>query len=93
MAMVFVGRGLLYLIRGADAPGAYGMSQLIMRVAGGFILLLGLGVGLAAVFVDAEAPGARGGDRWGGAAGVVVLSVWLVLLAVALCFTFSKSRR
>jgi hypothetical protein len=79
-AVLLVGQGLLYLIRPNAAPDAEGMNPRTVRVGGYLTLLLGVGIGLAAFFVDAEQPGAHNRDHWGGAVGVAILSVWVVLM-------------
>lgn len=80
LAVLFVGQGLVHLIKPSAAPEAEGMNPRTVRVAGCLMLLLGVGIGLAAFFVDAEQPGAHNRDHWGGAVGVVILSVWVALM-------------
>ena len=84
LAATFVLQGLVFLIKGSDAPQAAGWNPRIVRLWGGVGLLLGVGVGLAAFLVEAEQPGTHNGDHWGGAWGLAILIVW-----VALTLTFS----
>jgi hypothetical protein len=79
-ALVIIGQGLFWLVRGASGPEAFGMSERTTRIIGGFAVLIGLGVGVAAFTVDAEKPGTHGGSGWGGTAGVVLLCVWVALM-------------
>jgi hypothetical protein len=69
-AVLLVGQGLFYLIKPSAAPEAEGMNPRTVRVVGYLMLLLGVGIGLAAFFVDAEPPGTHNRDHWGGAVGV-----------------------
>lgn len=53
-AVLLVGQGLFYLITGIRMPWAEGMSPRAVRTRAGLSVLLGVGVGFAAFFVDAE---------------------------------------
>ncbi len=79
-AVLLIGQGLFWLIRGSSAPRAQGMSEQVARMIGGLAVLIGVGVGIAAFTVHAEQPGVHGGDGWGGAGGIVILCVWVALM-------------
>ncbi len=91
MAAALVVQGVIYLIKGNDAPEAAGWNPRIVRIWAAVILLLGVGVGFAAFFVDAEQPGAHNRDRWGGSAGVATLSVWVALMVAFSVLRFRRS--
>lgn len=80
LAVVIIGQGLFWLIRGSSAPQAQGMSERAARAIGCLAVIIGVGIGIAAFTVDAEQPGVHGGNGWGGAAGVIILCVWVVLM-------------
>jgi hypothetical protein len=92
LAAVFVAQGLFLLIKGTSAPEVAWMSERAVRVMAWLVLSLGGGIGIAAVFVHAEAPGSQG-NQWGGATGVAILGGWLVLLAVLEAFRFRTRKR
>jgi hypothetical protein len=79
LAILLIGQGLFWLIGGSSAPRAQ-MSEPVAQTIGGLAVLIGVGVGIAAFTVDAEQPGVRGGDGWGGTGGIVILGVWVVLM-------------
>jgi hypothetical protein len=79
-AALLVGQGLFHLIKPSAAPEADGMNPRTVHVAGWLMLLVGVGIGLAAFLVDAEQPGAHSPDHWGGAVGVAALSVWVAVM-------------
>jgi hypothetical protein len=89
-AVLLVSQGLLYLVKGSRAPDAEGMNPRTVRVAASLMLLLGLGIGPAAFFVDAEQPGAHHRDHWGGGVGVTVLSVWVALMVALAIVRFKR---
>ena len=89
-AVLLVGQGLFYLIRGSRAPEAEGLNPRTVRIVGGVGVLLGVGIGFAAFLVDAEQPGAHNADHWGGAVGVATLSVWVALVVPFSCLRFKK---
>ena len=58
-----------------------------------FQIVLGVGVGFAGFFVDAEPPGHPAGNgHWGGTGGIVLLSIWLALLLAILGSILRKHR-
>jgi hypothetical protein len=81
---VFVGLGLFHLIRG-KVKGAERLSRRTVRGIAVFQIVLGVGVGFAGFFVEAEPPGHPvGKGHWGGTGGIVLLSIWLALLLAIL---------
>jgi hypothetical protein len=90
IAVLFVVHALIYLTKGNSAPEAEGMSERTVRVVACVMLLFGVGIGLAAFLVDAEPPSAHGSEGWGGAAGVILLVVWLTLVVALEVFKFRK---
>lgn len=80
LAVLVVGQGLLWLIRGSSAPQARGMSERSARAIGALAVLIGAGIGVAAFTVDAEQPGVHGGNGWGGTWGIIILCVWVALM-------------
>jgi hypothetical protein len=80
LAVVLVGQGLVYLIRGTGPPETAGMSPRAIRLVSYLSVLLGVGLGIAAFAVDAEPPGVHNTDHWGGTTGVVLLGVWMAFL-------------
>jgi uncharacterized protein YjeT (DUF2065 family) len=80
LAATCVLQGLVFLIKGSEARQAAGLSTRIIRIWGGFCLLVGVGIGCAAFLVDAEQPGAHSPEHWGGVVGVAFLSVWVALM-------------
>lgn len=80
LAVLLIGQGLVWLIRGSSAPRAQGMSERVARAIGGLAVLIGVGIGIAAFTVDAEQPGVHGGNGWGGTGGIVILVVWVALM-------------
>ncbi len=93
MAVLLLAQGLMLLIKGPTARGAENMSQRSVRVSGGVILALGVGVGVAALLVNAESNTVHRSDQWGGVGGVVGLGVWIVLLGLSVSFTTGRSKR
>jgi drug/metabolite transporter (DMT)-like permease len=89
-AVLLLGRGLFYLIKGSKAPEAEGMNPRTVRVVACLMLLLGVGIGLAAFLVDAEQPGAHNPDQWGGAVGVAFLAIWVALMVAFSILHFKK---
>jgi hypothetical protein len=89
--VLLVGEGLFYLIKGNRAPKAEGMSERAARAIGGLAVIIGVGTGIAAFTVDAEQPGVHGGNGWGGAAGVIILCVWVALMCGGLVFKLIRS--
>lgn len=89
LAATIVVQGLVFLVRGR-APWGEGWKPKTVRMAAGVIVLGGVGIGLAAVLVEAEPPGAHSRDQWGGTTGVVFLGIWVVLM---LAFPFLPSKR
>jgi hypothetical protein len=92
-ALTVIVRALALLIRGTNDPDAGWLSAKGVRVAGGLLLLLGGGIALAAFLVDAEQPGAHSRDHWGGAPGVAILGVWVVLMIGFSVLDFKRSSR
>lgn len=82
LAVLLVGDGLLRLITGSGASWAHARGERATRMIGGFAMALGVGIGIAAFTVDAEQPGVRGGNGWGGTSGIVILSVWVTLICI-----------
>jgi hypothetical protein len=80
LAVVIIGQGVFWLIRGPSASEAQGMSERTVRAIACLAVLIGVGIGIAAFTVDAEQPGVHGGTGWGGAAGVIILCVWVALM-------------
>lgn len=80
LAVLLIGQGLSWLIRGSSVARARGITERTVRSSGGFGVLVGVGVGIAAFTIDAEQPGAQSGDGWGGTAGIVILCVWVALM-------------
>lgn len=93
LAVVIVGQGLFWLIRDSSAPQVQGMSERAVRVIGCLAVLIGVGIGIAAFTVDAEQPGVHGGNGWGGAAGVIILCVWLALMCAGPVSKFVRVRQ
>ena len=91
--VLLVSQGFFYLIKGNSAPEAEGMSERTVCIIACFMLLLGVGIVIAAFTVHAEQPGVHGGNGWGGTAGVVILCVWITLMCAGLIFKFSKVRQ
>jgi NhaP-type Na+/H+ or K+/H+ antiporter len=81
-AVFLIGQGLFWLIKGSSVPRAQGMSERAARTIGGLAALIGVGVSVAAFLVHAEQPGVHRGDGWGGVTGIVVLTVWVVLMCL-----------
>jgi hypothetical protein len=92
LAVLFVGEGLLHLIKGSSAPDADGMNPRTVRVIATFMVLLGIGIGFAAFLVDAEAPGPHNRDYWGGTVGIVTLCVWVALMGAIAVLQFRRPR-
>lgn len=82
LAVLLIGQGLFWVIRGSGAPPALGMSERAARTIGGVAVLIGVGIGIAAFTVNAEQPGAHGGSGWGGTGGVIILCVWVALMCI-----------
>lgn len=82
MALLLLWQGGVLLVRGRPG-GLDGTSVRTARIAAIAILTIGVGVGLAALFVNAESSAVRSSDKWGGVGGIVGLIVWLVLLGVS----------
>jgi hypothetical protein len=80
LALLLIGQGLFTVITGSGAAQMRGMSEGATRTIGGLAVLIGVGVGIAAFAVNAEQPGAHGGDGWGGTGGIVILCVWVALM-------------
>jgi hypothetical protein len=80
LALLLIGQGLFTGITGSGTAQVGGMSKRATRTIGGLAVLLGVGVGIAAFAVNAEQPGARGGNGWGGTGGIVILCVWVALM-------------
>lgn len=93
LAVICVAQGLLYFIKGTRPRGAVGLSEGAARTVACFAMLLGVGIGVAAFTVDAEQPGAHGGNGWGGTGGVVVLGIWLVLMCAMEVLQFRKMKK
>jgi hypothetical protein len=93
LAATFVLQGLVFLIKGSDARQAAGLSTSIIRIWGGFCLLAGVGIGFAALLVDAEQPGAHSPEHWGGVVGVAFLSVWIALMVGLFIFQQVKPHK
>lgn len=91
MAVTLAGQGILLLTRGHTA-GEEEMNKSTIRAAAIALLVGGLGVGLAALLVDAESRSARSSDGWGGVGGVVGLAVWLVLVVASTSIATRKKR-
>ncbi len=89
-ALLLLGQGLFYLIKGSSAPEAEGMNPRTVRVVACLMLLLGVGIGFAAFLVDAEQPGAHSRDHWGGAVGVAFLAIWVALMVAFTVIRFKK---
>jgi hypothetical protein len=79
-AVLLIGQGLFWLIRGSSAAPTQGMGERVVRAIGGLAVIIGAGVVIAAFTVDAEQPGVHGGDGWGGTGGIVILGVWVALM-------------
>lgn len=92
MAIVLVALGVLYL-GGRLEPRIYGANPRRVRQAGAGAIAFGLALAVAVVLVNAEPPGGRGGDQWGGSGGVVALVIWLVLLGLSAATSSRRSGR
>lgn len=69
------------------------MSKRAVWVSGSLILAIAIAIGVAALLVNAESSAVRNSDQWGGAAGVVGLGVWLVLLGLSVSLTTKRGKR
>lgn len=92
MAVLLLYQGLVFLIKGRRASGAQGMSEPIVRIAACVMLILGVGIGVAAFTVDAEQPGAHGGSGWGGTGGVIIVCVWVAIMCGGLVLKLTRIR-
>lgn len=88
LALTFLWQGGLLLARGR-AAGLEGTSA---RIGGLVVLTLGVGIGMAALFVDAESSAVENGDKWGGVVGVVGLIIWLILLGASTMIEVRRRR-
>lgn len=66
MAVLFMARGLGLIMKDPGAAGAANMSKLAVRASGSVIFVLGIGVGFAALHVNAESSAERSSGHWGG---------------------------
>jgi hypothetical protein len=80
LAVLLIGQGLFWVIRGPDAPLPRGMGERAARTIGGLAVLIGVGTGIAAFSVHAEQSGVHGGDGWGGTGGIIILCIWVALM-------------
>ena len=93
LAVCFVGLGLLLVLTGT-VPGGGGPGARTVRIVGGLQILLGVGVGLAGFFTNAEPPGGLGPQgHWGDTTDHVALGIWLAVLTAIMAFILRKYRR
>jgi hypothetical protein len=85
-AVLFVGRGLHYLIRGR-MTGAERLSKRNVRVRAASAVLIGVGVGVAGFLANGGA-----GAGWGGTTDVVIMAVWLTIFGAIVIYGIKKDR-
>lgn len=92
LALVLIGQGLFLLIKGPDTPETRGMSEQGVRTRAWVVVLVGIGVGIAALSLDAEKPGTQSGNGWGGTTGIIFLCVWIALICAWPVYRLIKAR-
>jgi hypothetical protein len=80
LASLVMGQGLLLLARPDAVPDTRSWNPRPVCVLGCLFVLAGVGIGLAALLLEAEQPGRHSRDHWGGAAGIAILAVWVGLM-------------
>jgi hypothetical protein len=88
LALTFLWQGGLLLVRGRAAS----LERASARIAGLVVFAFGVGIGIAAVFVDSESSAVESRDKWGGVGGIVGLIIWLILLAVSTSIEVRRRR-
>jgi hypothetical protein len=92
-SLVVFGIGVHFFIEGRSGLRASRSRPTATRVIGALQMVLGLAIGIAVVTVDAEPPcGACGRGHWGGSAGVVGLTVWILLVALGVALGIRRGR-
>jgi hypothetical protein len=86
IAVLFVGRGLQYLIRGRMTGGER-LNKRNVRVRAALAVLIGVGVGAAGFLANGGA-----GAGWGGTTGVVIVVVWLTIFGAIAIYGIKKDR-
>ena len=88
-----MGVGVLLLVKGQPQGTGIRLSPRRIRLIAGFQILLGLLVGAAFFFVDAEgANWPEDAGHWGGTWGIVAL-IWLAVLAAIATHIFRKFKK
>ena len=91
LGICFVGFGLLLLLKGPPNGTDRRLSARGTRLIAGIQLLLGVGVGAAFFFVDAEGRQRQAGEgHWGGAFGIAMLGIWLAVLGAIAAYNLRK---
>lgn len=88
MALTFLVQGGVLLVWGRSAS-LEGASALI---AGLVLFAFGIGIGVAALFVDSESSAVESTDKWGGVGGIVGLIIWLILLGASTSIAVRRRR-
>lgn len=92
LAVLIIGQGLSWLIRGSSMARARGLSEQTARLIGGVAVLVGIGVGIAAITVDAEQPTVHNNNGWGGPTGIVILCASVALMCAGPVSKLIKAR-
>jgi hypothetical protein len=90
LGAAFAAVGLLHLVTGRVGADRY--KPRLVRAVGAAQIALGAGVAVLGFVVDAEPPGERTHDHWGGVSGVIMLIVWSAILA-GIAFSVLRQRR
>jgi hypothetical protein len=92
LGAAFAAVGLLHLVTGrVGAEDRY--KPRLVRAAGAAQIAFGAGVAVLGFVVDAEPPGERTHDYWGGVRAVMTLIVWSAIVAGITVSVLRQRRR